>query len=63
MFPQIIHSSDIFSFASLFALQFKKNTTTLLERIKKVKLIVFNTRILLCYYNVIHYMMINANMF
>lgn len=63
MFPQIIHSSDIFSFAFLFALQFKKNTTTLLERIKKVKLIVFNTRILLCYYNVIHYMMINANMF
>lgn len=63
MFPQIIHSSDIFLFAFLFALQLEKNTTTLLERIKKVKLIVFNTRILLCYYNVIHYMMINANMF
>lgn len=63
MFPQIIHSSDIFLFASLFAVQLEKNTTTLLEKINKVKLIFFNTRILLCYYNVICYMMINANMF
>lgn len=55
MFPQIIHSSDIFLFASLFALQLEKNTTTLLEKINKVKLIFFNTRILLYYYNVICY--------
>lgn len=63
MFRQIIHSSDIFLFASLFALELEKYTTTLLERINKVKLIFFSTRILLCYYNIIRYMMINANMF